>query len=141
GPVALAALPLESADPSVWVRPTTTRFASSLLDRKSRLSRNRAHEFGIKNGGSHAERLPIELRSAMIEFPCKASGSRTPDDAEVPRFEPHPWCFGAHAQTIAGRYLNQSGQRLDSVNHDVEVDSGDRLRILTSVPPTWRNGD
>lgn len=77
----------------------------------------------------------------MIESPCKTSGSRTRNDPEIPRFEPHPWCRGAHAQTIAGRYLNPRDLRLDSVNHDVDVDSGDRLRILKSVPPTWKNGD
>jgi predicted alpha/beta-fold hydrolase len=70
-----------------------------------------------------------------------AFGSRIRNDPPIPRFQPHPWCRGANAQTIVGRYINLQGLRLDSINYDVDVDSGDRLRILMSVPPTWKNAD
>ena len=72
-------------------------------------TRNRAHRL--------LRRFSDRMRSATyrapirrcIVSPCKTSGSRTRNDPEIPRFEPHPWCRGADAQTIAGRYLNPRG--------------------------------
>lgn len=54
-----------------------------------------------------------------------------------PRFEPHPWFRGGHAQTIAGRYLPSRAARLPSTYHEIELEDGDRLSVVESTPPRW----
>jgi predicted alpha/beta-fold hydrolase len=61
-------------------------------------------------------------------------------DAVVPEFVPHPWLRNGHLQTIAGRYLFGPRVRLPSLYHEVEVDGGDRVAVLDSVPTGWRRG-
>jgi predicted alpha/beta-fold hydrolase len=57
-----------------------------------------------------------------------------------PAFEPHPWLRGGHLQTIIGRYVGGPRVRLRSTSHEVEVDRGDRLSVLESVPSDWVAG-
>src|SRR5262249_18770826 len=59
----------------------------------------------------------------------------------VPPFEPHPWFRGGNAQTIAGRFLPGRRLRLPSTYHEIDVDEGDRLSVLESIPNAWRSGD
>jgi predicted alpha/beta-fold hydrolase len=67
------------------------------------------------------------------------------DDAEqccaVPAFEPPPWLRGAHAQTIAGRYLWNGDGRLASERHELALEDGDRLCVLESTLGRWSPGD
>lgn len=58
----------------------------------------------------------------------------------IPRFEPHPWIRGGHAQTIVSRYLPGRRVRLPSTSHEVEIDGNNRLVVLESVPDDWRPG-
>src|SRR5438105_12860614 len=60
-----------------------------------------------------------------------------PDGAGVPVFEPHPWLRGGHVQTIAGQYWPIPRARLAATAHPVELEDGDRLVVLDSVPPGW----
>ncbi|HEV3121056.1 MAG TPA: alpha/beta fold hydrolase, partial [Isosphaeraceae bacterium] len=62
------------------------------------------------------------------------------DSVRVPPFEPHPGLRGGHLQTIAARYLPGKRVRLASTYHEVEVEDGDRLSLLESVPRGWRPG-
>ena len=55
----------------------------------------------------------------------------------VPPFEPHPWLRGGHSQTIVGRYLGGSRQRLVGSPREVPLADGDRLVIRESVPSRW----
>src|SRR5262249_12664542 len=55
----------------------------------------------------------------------------------VPPFEPHPWLRGAHAQTIAGRYWGVTRKPLRATTHLIDLEDGDRLAVLVSVPPGW----
>ncbi len=55
----------------------------------------------------------------------------------VPPFEPHPWLRGGHSQTIVGRYLGGSRQRLVGSPREVPLADGDRLVIRESVPSSW----
>jgi predicted alpha/beta-fold hydrolase len=48
---------------------------------------------------------------------------------------------GGHLQTIVGRYFVKRNVRLPFVPSEVEVDGGDRLSVLESVPADWREGD
>jgi predicted alpha/beta-fold hydrolase len=66
--------------------------------------------------------------------------SAVPADSTVPPFVPHPWFRGGHAQTIAGRYLPGRRLRLPSTYHEIDVDGGDRLSLLESIPADWRPG-
>jgi predicted alpha/beta-fold hydrolase len=59
----------------------------------------------------------------------------------VPPFEPHPWFRGGSAQTIVGRYLPGRRLQLPATYHEVDVDEGDRISALDSLPPGWRPGD
>lgn len=64
-----------------------------------------------------------------------------PDTAMVspiPQFEPHPLSRGGHLQTVVGRYLPDARLRLRSTYHELELEDGDRLAILESIPPGWR---
>ncbi len=58
----------------------------------------------------------------------------------VPPFVPHPWFPSGHLQTVAGRYLIGPRVNLPSTYHEIEVDGGDRLAVLESVPEGWANG-
>lgn len=73
-----------------------------------------------------------------------ATASETPAVGEVsvvPGFVPHPWLRNGHLQTIAGVYLPGPRVRLPSTYHEVDVEGGDRVVALESVPPGWRPGD
>lgn len=59
----------------------------------------------------------------------------------VPRFEPHPWVRGPHAQTIAGVYLPSPRIRLDSTAHALPLGDGDTLTLLETTPSMWRPDD
>jgi predicted alpha/beta-fold hydrolase len=69
----------------------------------------------------------------------RSRGPVSADPIVVP-FEPHPWFRGGHAQTIAGRYLPGRRLRLPSTYHEIDVDEGDRLSVLESIPDGWRPG-
>ncbi len=56
-------------------------------------------------------------------------------------FEPHPWLRGGHAQTIAGRYWLSGKRDIASLAHVVDLDDGDRLSVLESLPDGWSAGD
>ncbi|MHC5536967.1 YheT family hydrolase [Singulisphaera rosea] len=58
----------------------------------------------------------------------------------IPRFDPHPWIRGGHAQTIVSRYLPGRKIDLPSTIHEVEIDEENRLVVLESVPEDWRPG-
>ncbi len=75
--------------------------------------------------------------STRIEAPS-ALGAAEP---AVPPFEPHPWLAGPHLQTIIGRYWPGPKVRLPSTYAEVDVDGGDRVTVLESVPDGWRPGD
>ena len=62
-------------------------------------------------------------------------------DDEIPAFEPHPWLRGGHAQTIAGRYWLSGTRDIASSTHVVDLDDGDRLSVLESLPGGWSVGD
>jgi predicted alpha/beta-fold hydrolase len=62
-------------------------------------------------------------------------------DVEIPPFEPHPWLRGGHAQTIAGRYWLSGKRDIASTAHVVDLDDGDRLSVLESLPGGWSAGD
>lgn len=55
----------------------------------------------------------------------------------VPAFEPHPWLWNGHLQTIGARYLTGPRLALPSVYHEIELDDGDRLSVLIATPPGW----
>ncbi len=59
---------------------------------------------------------------------------------EVPLFVPHPCVRNGHLQTIAGRYLRGPRIRLPAVYHEIEVEGGDRLTLLDSIPAEWTPG-
>ncbi|GAC1475109.1 MAG: alpha/beta fold hydrolase [Isosphaeraceae bacterium] len=59
----------------------------------------------------------------------------------VPDFVPHPFVRNGHLQTIVGRYLVGPRVELPSVYHEIDVDGGDRLAALESIPRDWRAGD
>jgi predicted alpha/beta-fold hydrolase len=61
--------------------------------------------------------------------------------AMVPRFEPHPWVRGPHAQTIAGVYLPGPRIRLETIGHVLPLGDGDALSLLETRPRQWRPGD
>jgi predicted alpha/beta-fold hydrolase len=58
----------------------------------------------------------------------------------VPAFDPHPWLQGGHAQTIVGRYWGVPPGRLEATPHVIELADGDRLVVLETIPPSWREG-
>jgi predicted alpha/beta-fold hydrolase len=66
-------------------------------------------------------------------------GTRRPE-LMVPPFEPHPWVRGGHSQTIVGRYLPGPRIELPSTSRTIDVDQGDRLCILDSIPEGWSPG-
>lgn len=66
-------------------------------------------------------------------------GEVSMEDA-FPEFEPHPLLRGGHAQTIAGRYLPGRRLGLRSTYHEVEIEDGDRVSVLDSVPDGWKPG-
>lgn len=55
----------------------------------------------------------------------------------IPPFEPPAWLRCNHVQTVAGRYLVNGGQLLESTAHEVALEDGDRLCVLESVPRGW----
>ena len=61
-------------------------------------------------------------------------------ESTIPKFEPHPWVQGGHRQTILVRYLPAPRIRLTYSAHEVEVDGGDRLSVLESIPEAWSAG-
>ncbi|HWE37240.1 MAG TPA: alpha/beta fold hydrolase [Isosphaeraceae bacterium] len=67
--------------------------------------------------------------------------SGTATRPESPPFEPHPLFRGGHLQTIAGRYLPGRRGRLFARPFEVEVDEGDRLLVLETIPEGWDEGD
>ena len=72
-----------------------------------------------------------------------SSKARRPAAADhvVPPFEPHPWFRGGNAQTIGGRFLPGRRLSLPSTYHEIDVDLGDRLGVLESIPAGWSPGD
>jgi uncharacterized protein len=93
---------------------------------------------GIRGRGSRDSQDRM-LGRIMTTMP-RPAGPR-PADPTVPAFEPHPWFRGGHAQTIAGRFLPGPRLRLPSTYHEIDVDEGDRLSVLESIPRDWRPGD
>jgi predicted alpha/beta-fold hydrolase len=67
-------------------------------------------------------------------------GTRCPE-LTIPPFEPHPLVRGGHSQTIVGRYLPGPRIKLPSTSRTIDVDQGDRLCILDSIPEGWSPGD
>ncbi|MFO0893008.1 MAG: alpha/beta fold hydrolase [Isosphaeraceae bacterium] len=59
---------------------------------------------------------------------------------EPPTFVPLPFLRGGHAQTIAGRYFWNGDPHLASERHEIALDDGDRLCVLSSTPPAWSPG-
>ena len=74
------------------------------------------------------------MTTAPKDFASAAAGEG------VRRFVPHPLVRGGHLQTIVGRYMPGASAPLPSVYREVEVDGGDRLSVLDSVPPGWVPG-
>src|SRR6476661_11162811 len=70
------------------------------------------------------------------------SGLHSPNGglASVPEFEPHPLLRDGHLQTIAARYLPGPAVRLPATRHVLEVDQGDRLSVLETIPAAWTAG-
>jgi predicted alpha/beta-fold hydrolase len=66
---------------------------------------------------------------------------REPAVGVIPCFVPHPLVRSGHLQTVVGRFLVGPRRRLPSVYHQVEVDGGDRLSVLDTVPEGWTPGD
>ena len=64
----------------------------------------------------------------------------TDSSLQVPPFVPHPFAPDGHSQTIVARYLPGPSLRLDSVYHEIEVDHGDRLTVLETMPRSWTEG-
>jgi len=60
---------------------------------------------------------------------------------EVPPFVPHPWLAGGHRQTIFARYWSWPRPRIDSTYAEVDVDHGDFVSVLESIPRGWQPGD
>jgi predicted alpha/beta-fold hydrolase len=71
--------------------------------------------------------------------PTRSHESERAMDLAVPAFVPHPWLRGAHAQTVVGRYLPGSRERLVSSCAEVPLADGDRLMGLESVPAGWQS--
>ncbi len=71
-----------------------------------------------------------------------AVGIQTVDTREtfVPAFVPHPLLRNGHLQTIFGRHIVGPRVSLPSQSHEVDVEGGDRLVVLESVPPNWQPG-
>ncbi len=67
--------------------------------------------------------------------------AKTADLGEVPPFVPHPWLGGGHRQTIVGRFWPWPKTRLDSTYAEVDVQGGDSVSVLESIPRDWRPGD
>jgi predicted alpha/beta-fold hydrolase len=63
-----------------------------------------------------------------------------PTLTSVPPFEPHPWLWNGHLQTIAARYLAGPRVALRSTYHEIDLEKGDRLSVLISTPPEWTPG-
>jgi uncharacterized protein len=86
----------------------------------------------------------IERPATLSEKSMKLTSSGKERDLSNPRllvppFEAHPWLKGGHSQTIVGRYLGGERKRLSAIAHEVELQDGDRLLILESVPPGWES--
>lgn len=58
----------------------------------------------------------------------------------IPRFEPHPWLFNGHLQTIGARFLVERKYEFPATEHVVDLSDGDRLTVLDSIPDGWRPG-
>jgi len=79
----------------------------------------------------------------MDSVTLPAENVAVPDDPSVgavPPFVPHPLLRSGHLQTIVGRYLPGPRVRLPSVYHEIDVEGGDRVVALESVPPGWTRG-
>ena len=61
-------------------------------------------------------------------------------DRGVPTFQSHPMLPNGHWQTIVGRYLPSSEGRFESRDVDLELEDGDRLRVMDTVTAGWRPG-
>jgi len=68
-----------------------------------------------------------------------AAEPTTESRAAAPAFEPHPWLKGGHAQTIGG-WLMGEARGNDAQAHAIDLDDGDRLLVLESLPGGWRDG-
>jgi predicted alpha/beta-fold hydrolase len=77
----------------------------------------------------------------MIRTLRRTPHSQAEIDVEIPLFEPHPWLRGGHAQTIVGRYWLSAKRDIASRAHLVDLDDGDRLSVLESMPAGWSAGD
>ena len=75
--------------------------------------------------------MPMTTRSEFVREP----------EPKVPPFAPHPLVRGGHRQTIVGRYLPGPRGRLASSSHTIDVDQGDRLVLLDTIPKHWRRGE
>ncbi|MDG3005363.1 YheT family hydrolase [Paludisphaera mucosa] len=71
----------------------------------------------------------------LSEAPISAAA-----DALTPRFDPHPWFPGGHAQTIGGRYVGPGRIVLDSTERTIDLPDGDRICVLESTPQGWAPG-
>ena len=57
------------------------------------------------------------------------------------RSSPIPGFAPATPRRSPGRYLPSGRLELPSTSHEVDLDDGDRLSVLESVPADWRPGD
>jgi predicted alpha/beta-fold hydrolase len=62
-----------------------------------------------------------------------------PGGVGPPTFEPHPCLRGGHAQTIAGRFWPAPRGGLPAACREIDLNDGDRLVMLDSVPPGWED--
>ena len=56
----------------------------------------------------------------------------------IPEFTPHPLLRGGHRQTIAGMYLPNRAQPVDTRQHVVDLDDGDQLALHENQSTNWR---
>lgn len=77
----------------------------------------------------------------MMTFPRRTTSSPPWPGAAVPAFEPHPWLRSGHAQTVVGRYLANGARQLNATGHVIELEDGDQLFVLDSIPDGWSAGD
>jgi len=71
------------------------------------------------------------------------SGIMAPNKSSdgFPVFEPLPLLRSPHAQTIAAMILPWGPERFPSLQRFVDLPDGDRLAVVTSVPPGWSSGE
>lgn len=57
-----------------------------------------------------------------------------------PQFEPHPLLPTGFVQTVASTFWPHRPDHVLNRLHDIDLEDGDRIRVVENTPPGWREG-